>query len=136
MNEKPPIFRIGENGYHDPVKKHEMRRAFGQQTKSEEDRCRKPDEPRRFLLEKKAQPKNNRQPAKRDIQRLDLNQPAFFYDADVCHPNQRSEHRSFGSKTRTRDSDERNGHCEHHNDRRQTRRPFIAHSERFKGCGY
>src|SRR5215471_14396857 len=113
VNEKSPISRIRENGYHNPVKKYEMRRTFSQQTKSEENGCRKPHEPRRFFLKEKAQPKNNRQPAKRDIQRLDLNQPTFFYDADVCHPNQRREHRSFGSKTRARDSDERNGHCEH-----------------------
>src|SRR3954451_20809684 len=83
VNQKPPVFGICENGHYDPVKKYQMRRALGQQTKSEKNARRNPHEPWRLLLHEKAQPENNRQPAKRDIKRFNLNQPAFFYNTAV-----------------------------------------------------
>ena len=90
-----------------------MRGAFSQQTQTEKNGRRNPDEPRRFLLEKKAQPKNNRQAAKGHIQRFDLNQPSFFYYPDVGHPNQSSKERAFRAKSGSRDGDKRNGDGEH-----------------------
>src|SRR5260370_41685854 len=78
MKKKPPILRIGNNSEHGSIEKYEVRGAFRQQTKSEKNGCRNPDEPRRFLLEKKAQPKNNRQAANRHIQPFHLSQPPSF----------------------------------------------------------
>src|SRR5580765_4280404 len=72
MKKQPPIFCMPKDGKHDRIEKYEVRRALCQQTKPKKNGCRKPNEPRRFLLPPKAQPKDNRQTTKSDIERFDF----------------------------------------------------------------
>src|SRR5260370_26830810 len=103
MDKQTPSLRLPEDSENYPVEKYEVKRAFGQQGQSEENRCWQPDEPRRFFLRRKAQPKNNRETGKRHVEPFDFDQSAFFYYTDIRQPNERGNCRSARAEADARD---------------------------------
>src|SRR5260370_39828737 len=57
VKKKPPILRLPKDSRYERIEKYEVKRAFRQEGQSEKNRRRHPNEPRRFFLRPKAQPK-------------------------------------------------------------------------------
>src|SRR5882724_3710374 len=92
MQKNPPIFRLPKGCQDDRIEKYQMCWALCQEAKPKKNGCRDPNEPWRLLLNPKTQPKDNRQTTKRDIESFDFDQPAFFDDADIRHPDKGRDH--------------------------------------------
>src|SRR5438270_902350 len=92
VKQKSPILVLPKDSQHNRIEKYQKGWTLRQQAKSEKNRCRNPNEPRRLLLSPKTQPKNDGKPAERNVEALDLDQAAFFNHADIRQPDQRCGH--------------------------------------------
>src|SRR5437868_4895796 len=79
-----------------------MKRPFRQPAQSEKNKWHRPNQPRRFFLFPKTQPKNDRERAERNIEPFNFDQSPFLDDSSVNQPDERGNCRSTRPKRGSR----------------------------------
>src|ERR1044071_1442565 len=92
--ELPQLSRPIEDSDDDGVKKEKVQRTLREETEPKKDPGHGPGEPSRAALLPAAQPEDEGESKKRNVERFDLDEPALFDHAEIRQPDQGGEERS------------------------------------------
>ncbi len=120
---------------HDRVEKKKRERTFGEESEPEKNSSATPRQPAFPRLIPPTQPADKSERGERNVERFDLDQATFFEQAKIGQPHHGGGERSVRPKGATRDRQKGTGDYQDRQDRRKTRRPFIARVEKFKRAG-